>query len=94
MPTSAFAYTRHAVENMLDRMAQALVERTVLAPDATESDPRHPERVRAYRELPELGGRTLRAVYAEEPALTYRIITLFLDRGWRRKRESQIRSGG
>ncbi|MCJ2065126.1 DUF4258 domain-containing protein [Methylobacterium sp. J-088] len=91
----AFVYTRHAMNNMADRgIDRALVERTVLAPEATEPDPQYPERVRAYCAVPEFGGRILRVVYVEEPALTYRIITLFLDRGRRRRHESQIRSGG
>jgi|GEM_PF-570696 len=91
---ATFAYTRHAIDNMADRgIDRALVERTVLTPEATEPDPQYPERMRAYCALPEFGGRILRVVCVEEPALTYRIITLFLDRGWRRRHESQIRSG-
>ncbi|KNY19480.1 DUF4258 domain-containing protein [Methylobacterium sp. ARG-1] len=81
MPAPAFTYTRHARENLIDRgIASELGERTNLAPEATEPDPRYPERVRAYRAWPEHGGRVLRVVYVEEPALTYRVITLFLDR--------------
>ncbi|MCJ2055888.1 DUF4258 domain-containing protein [Methylobacterium sp. J-048] len=95
MPAPAFIYTRHARENLTDRrIARELVEGTVLAPEAIEPDPRYPERMRAYRAWPEHGGRVLRVVYVEEHALTYRVITLFLDRNWRRRRESPIRSGG
>ncbi len=60
----------------------AWVERTVAQPDAVEPDPHHPDRVRAFRVVPERDGRVLRVVYVREDAAV-RIITAFLDRGRR-----------
>jgi hypothetical protein len=60
------------------------VERTVLSSDSIEPDSKHRERTRAFRALPERDGRVLRVVYAQEADET-RIITLFLDRGRRRR---------
>ncbi|WP_375456304.1 hypothetical protein [uncultured Methylobacterium sp.] len=54
-------------------------------PDVEETDPGHPERTRAYRAVPERGGRILRAVYVRDGDMI-RIITVFFDRGRRRVR--------
>jgi hypothetical protein len=80
-----FTYTHHAHERVARREIDAAwVERTVLEPEFTEPDPNHPERVRAFRSVPERDGRMLRVVYVPEDE-GYRIITVFLDRGRRRK---------
>ena len=60
------------------------VQRTVDQPDHVERDPGHPERIRAFRAVPERDGRSLRVVYVREMDQV-RIITLFLDRGRRRQ---------
>ena len=78
-----FTYTRHAQQMLLERdLKPEWVERSVLEPDSTEPDPKHPERLRAFRTVPERDGRVLRVVYAPE-ADGFRIITVFLDRGRR-----------
>lgn len=80
-----FTYTVHAAEMLLDRqLERAWVGGTVLSPEAVEPDPNHPERIRAFRALPERDGRVLRVVYVQE-AESIRIVTLFLDRGRRRR---------
>ena len=60
-------------------------ERVVLFLETLEVDPKHPERMRAFSALPERDGRVLRVAYVPL-ADGYRILTLFLDRG-RRKRQ-------
>ncbi|MPR11847.1 DUF4258 domain-containing protein [Microvirga tunisiensis] len=78
-----FTYTNHARDMLAEReIVPEWVERTVLEPEATEPDPKHPERVRVFCTVPERDGRVLRVVYVPEGE-TYRIITLFLDRGRR-----------
>ncbi len=79
-----FIYSDHAKEMLAERGIESeWVERTVLTPDAIESDPKHADRVRAYKALPERDGRVLRVVYVELEG-AHRIITLFLDRSRRR----------
>ena len=84
MPSPVFVYTTHALDTFaLRELEQTWIERTVLKPEATEPDPDHPERTRAYRVVPERGGRILRVVYVRDGD-TVRIVTAFLDRGRRR----------
>ena len=81
-----FTYTRHAEEMMGERrIHRAWVERTILQPHTTEPDPKHPDRVRAFRAVPESDGRVLRVVDADYGD-RYRVVTLFLDRGRKRQR--------
>ena len=84
IPKVTFEYSHHARAMLTERVIEReWVERTILAPQATEPDPRHPDRVRAFRPVAERDGRVLRVVYV--PAgQTYRVITLFFDRGRRR----------
>lgn len=80
-----FIYGTHAREMLTERKIDRLwVERTVLEPDTTEPDPGHGGRTRAYRIVPERDGRVLRVVYEQEHD-TVRIVTLFLDRGRKRR---------
>lgn len=80
-----FTYTHHAEQMALERgLLREWIERTVLEPETVEPDPKHPERTRAFRSLPERDGRVLRVVYVGDGE-NFRVITLFLDRG-RRKR--------
>ncbi len=79
-----FVYSDHAKEMLRERSIESeWVERTILGPDAVERDPKHADRVRAYKALPERDGRVLRVVYVELGE-AYRVITLFLDRSRRR----------
>ena len=81
----AFADEPHAVAMLIERnIDPAWVERTMLAPDSIEPDPKHVARTRAFRAIPERDGRVLRVVY-EQPGETVRIITVVLDRGRRRR---------
>ena len=59
------------------------VERTLIAPDTMEVDPRHPDRMRAFRAIPERGGRVLRVVYVKAGDDRH-VITCLLDQGQRR----------
>jgi hypothetical protein len=80
-----FTYTHHAKQMIEERgLIREWVERTVLEPETVEPDPKHPARTRAFRTVPERDGRVLRVVYVQDGE-NFRVITLFLDRG-RRKR--------
>lgn len=57
----------------------------MLEPEETEPDPDHAERTRAFRAVPERDGRILRVVY-ESVDDHIEIVTLFLDRGRKRRR--------
>jgi hypothetical protein len=84
MPGPIFTYTRHARDQLaLRKLEPAWVERTILAPEAFETDPGHPDRTRAFRTVPEREGRTLRVVFVVRSASTFHVITAFLDRGRR-----------
>lgn len=81
-----FTYGDHALGTLVDRQIdRAWVERTVEEPESTEPDPKHPERVRAFRPVPERDGRVLRVVYVPS-AEGVHIVTMFLDRSRRRRR--------
>jgi len=59
------------------------VERTLAEPVAVDPDPLRPGRIRAFKSIPERGGRMLRVVYVRtEDAV--RILTVFFDRARRR----------
>jgi hypothetical protein len=76
----AFIYGPHARDMLAERGIDPLwVERTVMAPNDLEPDPKHPSRVRAFRVV-----RVLRVVY-ERTGHTVGIITVFLDRSRRRR---------
>lgn len=78
-------YGTHALETLAERaIERAWVERTLLSPESVEPDPIHPDRMRAFRALPERDGRVLRVVYVRIPGGA-RVVTMFLDRGKRRK---------
>ncbi|RXT43581.1 hypothetical protein B6S44_28150 [Bosea sp. Tri-44] len=83
-PERRFSYTNHANSMLVERdIRREWVERTILSPDAIETDPKHLDRTRAYKALPERDGRVLRVVYVQS-GQTCRVITLFLDRSRRR----------
>lgn len=73
-------YGAHALDVMAERgIEREWVERTVHAPDSTEPDPQHPDRVRVYRAVPERDGRVLRVVYVPTSEGAH-VVTTFLDR--------------
>ena len=83
-----FIYSDHAKEMLAERGIESeWVERAILNPDAIESDPKHPDRLRAFKALPERDGRVLRVVYVGSGE-AYRVITLFLDRSRSYRRTS------
>lgn len=74
-------FTKHAEAMLAEReIAREWVERTIEAPDATEPDPQQPDAVRAFRSIPENGGRVLRVVYVRGADDTARVLTAFFDR--------------
>lgn len=78
-------YGTHALDTLAERaIERAWVERTLSSPESVEPDPIHPDRMRAFRALPERDGRVLRVVYVPIPGGA-RVVTMFLDRGRRRK---------
>lgn len=84
MPGPIFTYTQNArAQIALRALDPAWMERTILAPDASETDPRHPDRTRAFRAVPEREGRLLRVVFVVRSPSTFPINTAFLDRGRR-----------
>lgn len=83
-PERRFSYTHHANLMLVERdIRREWVERAILSADAVEADPKHLDRSRAYKTLPERDGRVLRLVYVQSGE-DYRVITLFLDRSRRR----------
>ncbi|TXM67614.1 DUF4258 domain-containing protein [Methylobacterium sp. WL103] len=80
----------HALDNLADRALERMwIERTVTEPEVAEPDPKHPERIRAYRSVPERDGRILRVVYVPTEG-GVRITTDFLDRSRRLPREVAV----
>ncbi|CAA2099278.1 hypothetical protein MBUL_00066 [Methylobacterium bullatum] len=75
----------HADQRLARRgLDREWIERTIRQPDFLEPDPDHPERVRAYRSLPECDGRVLRVIY-EDASVEIQVITAFLDRNRTRR---------
>ncbi|GJE79885.1 DUF4258 domain-containing protein [Methylorubrum thiocyanatum] len=78
-------YGSHALDTLTERgIEREWVARRLAKPDRVEPDPVHPDRMRAFRTLPERDGRVLRVVYVPVPGGA-RVVTMFLDRGRRRK---------
>lgn len=78
------ALTRHAATMLSERgIEREWVERTVIAPDHLENDPRHADTLWSFRAIPERGGRFLRVVHKLE-GNEIKIITAFFDRAKRR----------
>jgi hypothetical protein len=80
----ALILTRHARARMArDGINEIWVERTILYPEHAAPNPDDPMITRAWRRIPELGGRIVRVVfYAAGPDFV--VVTAFLDRGARR----------
>ena len=78
------SYGPHAEEMLAERsLDREWVERAIRWPDSVEPDPKHLDRIRAFKALPERDGRVIRVVYVRQGDHC-RVITLFLDRGRRR----------
>lgn len=73
-------YLPHAIEAMAKRgILEAWVTAALIAPDWTESDPRHADRTRSYKAIAEYGGRVLRVVHWSAGPDTV-ILTVHFDR--------------
>ncbi|MGB8602695.1 MAG: DUF4258 domain-containing protein [Rhizomicrobium sp.] len=74
---ATFLFTNHALAMLAERQIdQAWVEQTLIEPDWTEYDPA-PDRMRAFRAIPEAENHILRVVYrrhAGEFRLNYAIL--------------------
>jgi hypothetical protein len=69
------------LERQLER---SWVLATLKAPEAVEQDPIRPGVMRAFRRIPERGGRIMRVAYVDAGD-SIRILTVFLDRRRRRR---------
>jgi hypothetical protein len=79
------AFSKHAADMIAEReIKRAWVEETISNPEILEPDPYRPGVKRAFRRIPERGDRYLRIAYVETGD-TIKVITLFLDRGKRRR---------
>jgi hypothetical protein len=77
-------YTLHAQRMLEERgIERGWVRRTIDYPEEIEPDPLYLEAMRAFRAVPENGGRVLRVVYIRD-ATGVRIITAFFDRSRRK----------
>jgi hypothetical protein len=73
-------FTQHAEDMLIERaIDRAWVEATIAAPETVETDSKRPEVLRAFRRIPERGGRYLRVCYALAGD-AIRIVTVFFDR--------------
>jgi hypothetical protein len=73
--------TKHAQAMLSEReIAREWIERTVLGPETVEPDARQPDGSRAFRSIPENGGKVLRVVYVRDGDDSVRILTAFFDR--------------
>jgi hypothetical protein len=78
--TTMIRLTKHAVEAIRARnIAIEWVEATLQRPDWVETDPRHDDRMRAYKAIAELGGRILRVVFRRDGSDMI-VITAYPDR--------------
>jgi len=76
--------TRHARDNVVrDAIHPAWIETTVRQPTALMLDPHDPTLTRAWRRIPERGGRVLQVVFRPAGANIV-VVTVFFDRGARR----------
>jgi hypothetical protein len=84
--TKPILFSQHALDQLDERkIDQEWAVRTLHEPEFVREDPRKGGVWRAFRQIPEAGGRWLRVVYLEKDE-GQRIITVFLDRGAERWR--------
>jgi hypothetical protein len=73
-------FTQHALRRMAQRqLAREWIEAVLEKPDRVMPDPVDSQLTRAYRRLPQVGGRTMRVVYLSR-GQDWLVITAFLDR--------------
>jgi hypothetical protein len=73
-------FTRHAEDMLRERgLDPDWIAITIANPETLEPDPDQPSLLRAFRRIPERGGRYLRVVYEVTESET-RVITAFFDR--------------
>jgi hypothetical protein len=82
-------FTAHSARVVAERrIREDWIEHAIQSPLETEPDPTQAGAVRVYARVAEFGNRVLRVVYFDEGE-RWRIITVFFDRGWvKRKRKS------
>jgi hypothetical protein len=84
MVDADLVFTQHAEDMLVERgIDRAWVEETIRNPDAVEPDPNHREVFRAFRQVPQHGGRILRVVYTPTGG-ALKVLTAFFDRRRRR----------
>ena len=77
----ALILTQHARDNMaLYSLDPAWIEATIARPQHVDRDPDDAALIRAWRRIPERGGRALRVVY-RPAAADMVVVTAFFDRG-------------
>jgi hypothetical protein len=77
-------FTDHAQRRMAQRQIErAWIEATINQPERSEPEPRDPTLTRAWRRIPERGGRILRVVFRRSGGDIVVVSTVF-DRGARR----------
>jgi hypothetical protein len=77
-------FTKHAQDNVaLYHLDPIWIEATIAGPQHTDRDPGDPTLIRAWRRIPDRGGRALRVVY-RPVATDMVVVTAFFDRGARR----------
>lgn len=75
--------TRHAEQEIVRRhITMQWIARVVTAPSRNSPDPRDPSLTRAFKAIPEYGGRVLRVVYREVGS-DILVVTADFDRGAR-----------
>jgi hypothetical protein len=78
-------FSRHAADMIDERQIErAWVEETIFNPEIVEPDPYRLGVMRALRRISERGDRHLRVAYVEAED-TIKVVTLFLDRGKKRR---------
>jgi len=80
MADPSLVFTQHAEDMLSERsIERAWVEATIRNPETRELDPQRPGVFRAFRRIPECGGRVLRVAYVSTGG-SLRVLTVFFDR--------------
>ena len=80
----ALILTKHAQEKIArEGFDLSWIEATITAPERTAPDPDDPTLTRAWRRIPQRGGRVLRVVFRPAGADVV-VVSVFLDRGAKR----------
>jgi hypothetical protein len=74
-------FSEHALRRLAERaILRRWVELVISEPDWIMPDPKEPALTRAYKSLPEAGGRVLRVVYSRTAEGDVLVVTAFPDR--------------